>query len=381
MALRYYIQSFASTLSTNAENNGFLSILLPMAMTDAPLMDTLVAWSTSHLAIRQQNVQVKALEDRSVALRSFATNLRDLPPLTCLAICLVLTSMEAVLGNTLSWYSHLSAAARIINSTVSPRLDDSSLASSLDSSAEGRWLLRNFSYHDILASVSRSRAMLIPGLDFLGADAIQVPDTYLGFGVPPMKLLGEINVLSQTLTNYENTSNTASAAGDSSDAAEIAARLYAIEAELRQWRADGSPDDPLIMLADSYRSAILICLYRALRYHRLADPTTATQQIQAEVGEIVTRITSLPHGSSPECTLLFPLFMAGGEAQSTEHRAAIENRMETIAENREFQNLREALDVLKEVWSVQSRTTAIDPARPYDWTCVLERRQWDLALS
>lgn len=371
-AMRYYVQDLAGILSTTAENNGFLSVLLPMAMESRPVQDALIAWSTSHLAMKQSSMSIKALEDRNMALRSFGAGLHDLEPDIVIAICLILTSMEAILGNTDSWYHHLSAAAGVIRITLVQR--DECLTSSLASSVEGRWLLRNFAYHDILASVSLGCDLLIPGLQWRTED--EVVDTYLGLGSAPMALLGEINSLGRPFTNEtDDQASDADAIRDTKD------RIKQIEETLLQWHAGSSTGNPLGALAESYRSATLIHLYRTIRSHELSASEDFEHKIAHQVETIVQCMTQMPVGCLPECTLLFPMFMAGGETHDVEHQTAIKARMETIAQERQFANVSAALDVLKEVWSERYRTACIETSPSYDWHGVLKRRKWSLALS
>lgn len=388
-ALRYYVQSFAATLSTNEQNNGFLSVLLPMAMESRPLLDALIAWSTSHLALHHENFQLKALQDRSTALRSFAGGLPQLSPDLSVAICLVLTSMESILGNTNDWYRHLAAAASMIRSTTTVHQQNgaSAVSTALVTTAEGRWLLRNFAYHDVLASVSLNRDMLIPSstqwllMQNGDSENDEVLDTYLGVGCTPVSALGEISSLSRHLDSINSNINlSADKIETLNTQAEQA--LDMIELELSNWQPPSSvEDEALLALAETYRSAALLCLFRTQRFHGLHSAAEVEPRIQEHTVNIVQCISQLPAGCLPECTLLFPLFIAGGETRVFEHQQLIEERMHAIFENRSFANVEIALDVLKEVWDVQSRTLPIDPARPYDWSCVLERRKWELALS
>lgn len=386
-AMRYYVQSFAESLSTTSTNNGFLSVLLPMAMDSAPMLDAVIAWSTSHLALQQDNIHILALEDRSAALRSFASGLNSLSPETSLAICLILTSMESILGNTVDWYRHLTAAACIIRPTLVASPDGHRVVSSLESTVEGTWLLRNFAYHDVLASVSLNRSMLIPGSDWLSSGDGGTVDTYLGLGCVPVSALGRISDLVHRSRGDAPEDERATLDVEDEDASRgestrhLMNQLSSLERELVDWKPCEFSDGPLLALAQCYRSAALICLYRLQRSHCLAHSLDMRNKIDSQVAIIVDAMMQLPAGCLPECTLLFPVFIAGGESRSAIDQEAVRARMTTILTSRSFENVRVALDVLEEVWDVHSRTTPLDPAHPYDWQNVVDRRQWELALS
>lgn len=380
LAMRYYVSTFAKSLSTNTENNGFLSVLLPMAMESAPLLDTMIALSSSHLALNKRDLEIKALEDRSAALTTFASSFTTglLGHEIALAACLVFVSMETILGDTSSWYQHMLGAASVIHLTIQSK-DNGRVLSSLERTVEGRWLLRNFAYHDILASVTLNQELLIPGLYWLG-EGDNVVDTYFGLASIPMMLLGEISTLfahrSHVVVELDNGEDTEPSQYDAHE------KILRIEDRLLTWRPEKAPDASLVCLAESYRSAALIHLYRVVRANFPGKVDLLEAKVDHEVKRIIRHATDMPEGCLPECTLLFPLFLAGGEAQGADQQESVRRRLQDIVKHRHFENMSVALSVLEEVWDLRKRNLSPGASsRPYDWTCVLKRRGWKLALS
>lgn len=381
LSLRYYVQTFSGLISTNAENNGFLSVLLPMAMESVPLLNTIIAWSSSHLALYRRDLQVKALENRSDALTTFATSFASgsLPNEIALAACLILVSMESILGDTVSWYDHMAGAASIIKHTFVKKTDDR-MVSSLEGSLEGRWLLRNFAYHDILASVTVNRPMFIADLYWYN-EAENVVDTYFGLASFPMSMLAEVTTLTQDLNRFAVDIESPSAISDGLEEWGVSQKAMNIEKRLLDWRPGKSSDASLVSLAETYRSAALIQLYRTLRFHRQRCAGDLHEKIATQANAIFNHVANMPAACLPECTLLFPIFIAGGETDDPDQRQLVRKRMQEVATYRRFDNVTVALSVLEEVWDVRTGTMPVDAARPYDWTRVLERRGWKLALS
>jgi hypothetical protein len=162
-----------------------------MAIEEKPLLDMLVAWSSSHLSLYDDGYRIGALEHRSTALQSFTTLLsKDESPETSLACCLVFCSMSAILGDTTGWQNHLVAAANIIRhaSPVSSYKDG---LKRLSSTYEGRWLLRNFAYHDVLMSVTSDREPLIPGRYWISQHETEL-DSYVGLASELLAFMSEI---------------------------------------------------------------------------------------------------------------------------------------------------------------------------------------------
>lgn len=348
-----------------------------MAMESVPLLNAIIAWSASHLALYRQDLTVQALEDRSAALSTFASSFSTglMEKEIALAACLILVSMESILG-TMNWHEHLLGAASIIRTTFQQRSDSRS-ASCLEATLEGRWLLRNFAYHDILASVTLNQQMLIPQLYWFKEDE-NVVDTYFGLASLPMAMIVEINALvrGELVADFglPNASN-------ATQRTITSFRTMQIESRLLEWNPGEAADASLVSLAESYRSAALILLYRTLRYNQWDDASALNQKIAKEVASILKHVEKMPSACLPECTLLFPLFLAGGESQNVSQQQFVRQRMQEIATFRHFENVSIGLRVLEEVWDVQAKTMALESSRPYDWSCVLAQRGWKLALS
>ncbi|KAB5526270.1 fungal-specific transcription factor domain-containing protein [Coniochaeta sp. 2T2.1] len=392
LALRYYVQAFTSILTTNLENNGFLSVLLPMAFEDKTLLDMLVAWSSAHLSLCDDSYRVKALEHRSTALRSFSTSIsrsRDSPEAS-LAGCLVLCSMSAILGDTAGWHNHLVGAAQIIShSTASASPQDGLVR--VANTYEGRWLLRNFAYHDILMSVTCDREPLIRGR-YWRFETRAAADTYFGLASDPMAWISEISVLNSCLKREAELPLTTGRTGFelalspvNQDGALLSpavngftTRLHEIKLALRGWTCADSTDPCLVNLAEAYRSAAMLHLYRTMRRWIPDTDPDLDSKIQLHVGAIITHVGQMPLGCLPECTSLFPLFMAGGEAKSKPEMQFIRDRLQHIVTYRCFQNAVSALSVLEELWL---QHTSIIGDHALDWLDILKRRDWNLALS
>jgi transcriptional activator protein UGA3 len=80
-------------------------------------------------------------------------------------------------------------------------------------------------------------------------------------------------------------------------------------------------------LAQAYRNAAMIHLYRTIRRHRPDFTSAVSKKISAQVTEIVKRILNMPARCLVESSLLFLLFMAGGEANDPYNIQIIRHRM------------------------------------------------------
>ena len=373
----------------------FQTVLLPMAFEDRTLLDMLVAWASSHLSLCDETYRIRALEHRSTALRSFTTALpkSNESPEVSLACCLVFCSMSAILGDTAGWHNHLLGAANIIQQ-ASPLQSYRDGTEKISRTFEGQWLLRNFAYHDILMSVALNREPIISGRYWINLESMEV-DSYMGLAYEPLARISETSSLNGSVPQHAEHelsfaagSNTFSSLSSYDDGVELPSpwhadflsKIYAIECELQDWTCPPSNDSNLVNLAEAYRSAALIHLYRVLRSRITVTATEVERKIRDQVAAVLYHIRQMSLRCLPECTSLFPLFMAGGETKSKTDMQFIRERLQHILTYRQFQNAASALSVLEELW-LQHTSITENPGSLLDWWDILKRRNWSLALS
>jgi hypothetical protein len=96
----------------------------------------------------------------------------------------------------------------------------------------------------------------------------------------------------------------------------------------------------------------------------------------------VDNINEMPTRSLPECTLLFPLFLAGGEASQEVHIKSIRLKMLDMIESRGFRNVEVALSVLEKLWRLNlERQVPHATKRTVDWRDIVQQEGLFLSLS
>lgn len=89
----------------------------------------------------------------------------------------------------------------------------------------------------------------------------------------------------------------------------------------------------------------------------------------------------MPARSLPECALLFPLFLAGGEATLESHIESIRKRMLDMINSRAFRNVEVALSVLEELWLIKMLPESPELSVQIDWLDIVRRDGIYLSLS
>lgn len=369
-------------------------------------MYALAASSSTHLALRDQRFEPVSLRHRGVALAELETSIRgaDMSQEMCLAVTMVLCCMESISDGTGSWFYHLSGAAALLGNQEADesRADGDAPVARMKQlqTFEGRWLLRNFAYHDVLMSVSMDRRPFLVG-DYWMSEDDGLADPYFGLASRILLFISETSVLNadfaeagdgtaQVAPGHET--DTASLPDDSGPAERQRAprtkgafsqRARALEAQIRGWVRPAGTDDkaPLALLAEAYRAAALIHLYRTLRRHVTGYSRFLNEKTQACVASVCEIAEGIPQGSLAECTLLFPVFIAGGEAVETPHIEVLRERLVSMNEWRKFRNVEACLDLLDEVWRLRAAGSQNSGHDTVDWLDIVKHRNWKLSLS
>ncbi|KAH9227074.1 hypothetical protein K456DRAFT_1849070 [Colletotrichum gloeosporioides 23] len=327
VVLRYYTQTLAALITTNLENNCFISVFLPLAMDSPAFLDTIIAWSSTHLAQLEASYERLALQCRGRALRSLSTLISSTKrePEIEMACCLVQCALESISGDTRQWFTHLIGANEVMRSVCDK--GDATWDTSSFSSFEGQWLLRSFAYHDIMAAVAAdTRPLLVAGHYWFFGER-EPPDSLFGVGSRLLFLISETSVLNADM---------------------IHSHLQEGFIKSAFWE-------------------------RALRLEKdlLVEFQT---KVPSLAHGIIERLRKISHKSLVESSLLFPLFICGGEISHPDDIEAIRMKMKSIVVSRHLYNYDCALRVLEELWQLRLSNKEVD------WRDVLDRRQWKLSI-
>jgi transcriptional activator protein UGA3 len=361
---------------------------LPMSLESPALANALVAWSAGHLASSDSSYRTTALEARSNALKFLSTSLssRDTASNELnAATALVLMTSEVCLGDHTKWYGHLIGLRRIIMSTQasSTGLQQVQGLDAFRKSSEGRWVLRNFAYHDILGSVTLGNQPLIQSHYLEGIT--DVVDTYLGVACEILISISDISCLdSHRLTNDYLSSIKSNEQIDNC--------FSSIEGRLKEWVCPPETNSALVSLAHAYRSSALMYLYRrtlrGLKVHVLGCENRRHDficdlhaRIQNEVSITLRNTACIPSSEVVESALLFPLFIAGGEAKEQSHMNMISSRLELMLSKRHFHNIQRALGVLGEVWEQRKACHEMQDDCEVDWKDIMDGQNEGLLLT
>lgn len=383
-----------------------------MAMESPGLWDSLLLLAARHISLSDPSYAVVAMEAQQSAIRNLKSAI-DSPSddsdigwhETNAATCLIFSTGLISTSNCKGWYAHMQGALHFIRSARTCCTNTGKILQGTDAlktTAEGRWVLRNFAYHDILGCVTlRRRPLLEP--DYLD-DISNVVDSYLGVGTGLLKYIAQIGILKDEFEQQRDRDGDGAGNEDLFDFNSFQSRWSQIEDDLYQWTcpAEAEEDRNLISMAHAYQSATLILLYRLIR-RQLSDVmrprprpdwdsdsdnaqiTTTLEtmtdllksKIAFQVSETLRHVSAIPVWAAPEASLVFPIFIAGGEAHEGGEVAAIRMRLQQNLAKRNFQNISLALEVLERLW----QRRLVPGSGSVDWEDILDESGQELVLT
>jgi hypothetical protein len=344
---------------------------MPWAFQIDGMLDAILALSSAQLA-RRTDDNDRAAHLRAVSLRHqrkcsgfikerlspTGQPLRD--TYQVVGIILLLVGLEALKGNkSTTWIQQLKCVRRILD-TLSPE-------QSIVDCVEVDSLHRHFTYHYAMASVM-SQVSSTPAAPSIEPDLLPMCNVAMPLTIDP--LMGISYQLCDLISKIQYVVNPDPAFPQLTEAT-----FHAIENGIQTWTYE-SPfssgvDLPvaldLIALAEAYRLAALIQLYRNSKAHAVLVPGCASRAM-----EFITRI---PAGSPAESSLLYPIFMAGAELDDDMAIEKCTTRLKDISDRNRYENVDSVQKVLKEVWRPKleggTRRCWEDVLREWDWSFTL----------
>ena len=372
--LRYYIEAFVPSVSVADTPASFYTYLyIPWAFESDGMLNAIIALSSAQLARRSSAI------DRAQHLRSVSAKhqrrchafLADRIPQSggppkdayqVIAVILLLVGLEALNGEkSTRWLSQMKCVRGILNMLSTDLVSIDSME--VDS------LRRHFTYHNASASLM-ARVLKNNTPNAIETDLSLVCPPGAPLTVDP--LMGINYQLCNLISQIQYVSFVNPAFPQITEAA-----FATIERDIQRW-VYGNPiglpglDLPvamdLIALAESYRLAALIQLYRTSNTHRGLIPGCATRTM-----EFISRI---PPGSPAESSMLYPIFLAGAELTNAPEISRCFKRLEEIQARNRYENVSNVQKVLEEVWR-----PALNGEEKKDWEDVLQEWEWSFTLG
>lgn len=366
--LKYFLDHVAPLCSILQQDGGsFCSVLLPMAIVDPSLLHALFAYASVHVNAATRAIPVTPeahLKFENQVTRGLAVAIKNNAVTEATIACaLVISTAEAIDGDTSRWLLHLQGAGHLINYFGAPRLLRTS---------DGAFLLRYFAYHDIMATLSTGNRALVNSVYWVQDvnTTVNSADSFMGLTHHIFRHLVEISAFVADTADLDPSSCSDRRSRNALRAEDMAQALRLQDLRLEVDSTD-SHINALIHHAEAFRFASLFYLYRHLL--RFGD-AGAVYRLRMEdcVRRILEHVSQVPSNLFCEIGLLFPLFMAGigssGDVSTTQY---IQSRLTYIETWTKFKHVGKARELLQLLWA-KGRT---------DWELMLRELGWNLSFA
>jgi hypothetical protein len=364
--LKYYLEHLAPLCSILQEgSNDFRNVILPMAIDDSSLLYALFTYASIHLPssgpipaitpLMRLKFETQAARGLSDAIRR---NSVSEGTIACALIC---STAEVVSGDTKKWLLHLQGAGHLLNQLGGPKR--------LLRSSDGRFLLRNFAYHDIMAAFSTGGQPRFRGIYWLDDSRLNSPDCLIGLA---HEIIGHMSDICYFIANTKDQDSTVPY-----PKIDVIQQGEALAQSLRSQplsictTLNPSEMESLRHHAESYRFAALLHLYRFLSPFAAKSDAYSSQMTEC-IQNIMEHVYQMPSNIACEVGLVFPLFMAGVNAADDEAKSTyIRSRLENIESWTKFEHVARARELLESLWA-SGRT---------DWEALVQKLDWNISLA
>lgn len=366
--IKYFLDHVAPLCSILQQDGAiFSSVLLPMAIVDPPLLYALFAYASVHsnaATAKDPDTTDSRLEYENRVARGVAEAIkRNAVTETTVACALVISTTEVVAGDTSRWLLHLQGAGHLVNHLGSSRLLRTT---------DGKFLLRYFAYHDIMASLSTGRRTLMEGVYWVEEveATIESADSFMGLAHHIFRHLPDISAFVEDTADLTASSCADRRAREAMRAEDMAQVLRSQDLRIQVDQED-LHNKALIHHAEAFRFASLLYIYRHLL--RFCDPGAVYKlRISDCVRHILQHARQVPSNLFCEMGLLFPLFMAGivsgGDIEAREY---VQDRLMGIEDWTKFKHVKRVRELLQMLWSRDRM----------DWEIMLVELDWKLSLA
>lgn len=369
------------TISTG-DNNPMCGVVIPLALRDSTIMETILCLAGSHLLkfyqgdqgekLLELRLETRRLHDVAATAQSYRLEaLRNMPKGNNILVPAFALDKEAMFATSIllclyeivegtsdnGWRNHLDAARHVIanavedtsleHQTQSPNTRNE-LSNSLVTDINP-FLIEYFLYHDSLAAVT---------LPSLKLTKMQTPD--LVNHDPTM--IGVQDGLSDFIARISALRGQAASSQLQPDG-NIVAKAVTIWEDLANWQTHGGISAERKMIAEFYRWALFIWLFSIVYPDGKED-----LKVQDAVHRISSEMCNIKYGDSVMSCLLFPLFVIGSAAISQEDRAVISAQFERLTAWSKLGNVDLTFQVVKKMWSDHD----VGLPRSWDWVKQLE---------
>lgn len=378
----HFTNTMADILSTFADGcNPFNAVVIPLALEDTTVMNTLLSLAGSHL-LKAQNIPNPdpiIMEQRRLHLTAIQTQSARIdrmrqPPLSS-ALSRAMQNHEAALASSLllclydicegtgtdSWRVHLEMASEVI-AMASEASNEPTANGQVLKTEINPFLLEFFLYHNCLAAVTVPTAFRSkPHFHSLDRLPVQNMSSLVGVQDGLMDFIERISLLRSEAeqTNLNPDGN-------------IVSKAVAIWRDLYDWKPNPGWSEARQLITTFYREALSIWLFSILHPNDKDDPS-----IQKTVRSMSIRLGGIKPEDGVMACLLFPLFVVATSAITQQDRDSISAHFMRLKSWSSLGNVDLTYQIVRKMWN--DHDNGIPGS--WDWVQQLKNHKWSFMVT
>lgn len=372
----YYQHKLSGIISiVPPESNHYTKVFLPMAVSNPGILYSIIAWSAFYIGGDLENEGNKYMEKTLTYLKQTPIRSEN-DSIQRLANLLILCGAEICKGDVKKWPVYLQWSSQLIK--------DNGGLKNFKKDRDRQWLISSFIYHDVLASSTSERGTYFPTEDYdeYLNDRLKVRelDPLQGIVKPLFNILGEISTLAvkskQLLHNDEHSHF------NDHDTYNSLMIIMKESSELENKINSSKPDPIFLELFSAEDLEIQLTLFELFqltaKLHlrqsvlRLNPSSLESQFILYELLKCLDIVLK----SYAECSLCFPLFIAGMNCITQKDRDSMLDRFNDLSTRYSFKNVTKVKMIMEQVWLIDPNGT-----KCVDWYEIVKKLGWDLNFA
>ncbi|KAL4917712.1 fungal-specific transcription factor domain-containing protein [Aspergillus aurantiobrunneus] len=337
------------SIKDGIHENPWRTLIWPLAKHTPALYHAVFALAAFHASKDNPSLRVHGVDHMRQSITCMVQDIQSMRTDAALATSLALAFADTWDQHTRSCIQHLRGAKALVSQVVELGMQGGIQENDL---RRVRFLYNTWLYMDVIARLTSreehgDHEMEIPSFPF-PANTVHEIDPLMGCAATLFPLINQVARLIQRVRKTE------------SNSISLISQAIELKQLVEQWEPPDwfePPEDPTsevqhsIQTAHAYRWATLLYLHQAV-------PEMPSEPTSDLAKRVLILLATVPPSSRTTIVQMFPLLVAGCEAEQEEDRNWVLNRWSAIQSRLMLGSIDRCIEVVREVWARRDATVA-----------------------
>lgn len=351
MLVRHFDRSTCGILSVKdgVHENPWRTLVWPLAKDTPALYHAVFALAAFHASKDNPSLRVHGVDHMRKSITCMVRDIQSMRTDAALATSLALAFADTWDQHTRSCIQHLRGAKALVSQVVALGMQGGLQGNDL---RRVRFLYNTWLYMDVIARLTSreehgEEEMEVPSFPF-SENTVHEIDPLMGCAATLFPLINQVARLIQRVRKTE------------SNSISLISQAIELKQLVERWEPPDwfePPEDPTsevqhsIQTAHAYRWATLLYLHQAV-------PEMPSEPTSELAKRVLILLATVPPSSRTTIIQMFPLLVAGCEAEQEEDRGWVLNRWSAIQSRLMLGSIDRCIEVVREVWARRDASAA-----------------------